>query len=82
MADAGVVREPLQLDCRWYRFADAPPGSYACVYAPDGTLETATVSWMPLARGQIPAKAQRGLVLPIPELSAARRALHQDSPNG
>lgn len=61
----------LELDCRWYKFDDAPAGSYACVHAPDGKLEGAKLSWMPAARGQIPAHARIGMVLPIPELRAS-----------
>lgn len=61
----------LELDCRWYKFEDAPAGSYACVHAPEGKLEGAKLSWMPLAREQITAHARVGMVLPIPELNAA-----------
>ena len=50
----------------------APAGSYACVHAPAGKLEGATLSWMPLMRGQIPPHARVGMVLPIPELNPER----------
>ena len=65
----------MTLDCRWYKFDEAPPGSYACIHAPDGKLQGANLSWMPMARGQIPMEARRGFVLPIHELKAARAAL-------
>lgn len=55
----------MKFDGTWYRFDDAPPGSYACVHAPEGRLEGATLSWMPAARDQIPSRARRGLILPI-----------------
>jgi hypothetical protein len=61
----------LQLDCRWYNFHDAPAGSYACVWAKDGTLQGAKLAWMPLARGQIPVHERVGLICPIPELSSS-----------
>jgi hypothetical protein len=66
----GKVTMALELDCRWYRFADAPAGSYACLWAKDGTMQSAEIAWMPLSRGQIPVNARVGMVLPIPELSA------------
>lgn len=53
---------------KWHRFQDAPAGSYACVHAPDNKLETASLSWMPAARGQVPQDAQRGMVLPLPNI--------------
>lgn len=65
----------LKLDCRWYRFDDAPAGSYGCLHSPDGEDQSVTVSWMPAARGQIPAHARVGYVCPIPELQAARKIL-------
>lgn len=50
----------------WYRFEQAPAGSYACIWAPDGKLQGASLSWMPAARGQVPPHARRGLIMPIP----------------
>ena len=58
----------LNRDCRWYRFADAPSGSYACLWAEDYTMQSAKIAWMPMVRGQIPPDKRVGMILPIPEL--------------
>lgn len=60
----------MRFEGTWYPFNEAPAGSYACVHAPDGKLEGAKLSWMPMERGQIPVHARRGLVLPIPEITS------------
>ncbi len=59
----------MQFPGQWYLFDEAPAGSYACVWAPEGNLEGAKLAWMPASRGQIPRDQRKGVIFPVPEIA-------------
>lgn len=59
---------------RWFDFDNAPPGAYACVWAPEGKMQGASLAWMPLHRNQVPPEARRGKVLPLPNIPVDAKA--------